>query len=459
MHIVIATPEYPPHAGGGILKFYRMLTPEYAKAGHRVTVLVANPFSPDFPGYEHDSVAVRCVPRTSIAKCAERLGHLSAAPILRAWLAAARALADASLEHAPDCIETTDFGMAFASLAVRRGRPGEVREGHVTCPLIVQMHGSLGQISEHEPPRGADALDLALARLLEAVLIPRADDVQAYSELNAMEWRRRLGRDVRFIPPPFVPSCDVIAGADSGAQVGVVVARIQPWKGPEVLCQAIERLSAAGDRPPKVVWVGRDTPTAAGGRSFDAYLRQKYPGTWGSTIEPVGQKPYDEVLALQSKARFVVVPSDWDTFNFSTAEAMAAGRVVVCSDGVGASSMIEDGVNGFLFAAGDPASLCHALRRTLDLTPSDAQRVGDAARAATTQLDPSKVARIRLEHACALASRHTEPRPMPPWVEEFVHAGADRVGDHGFLDSVSIRDLAHHLGSRLLRRLSEGRSR
>jgi PEP-CTERM/exosortase A-associated glycosyltransferase len=46
-------------------------------------------------------------------------------------------------------------------------------------------------------------------------------------------------------------------------------------------------------------------------------------------------------------------------------EAMAAGRIVVASDVGGHRELVEDGVNGFLFKAGDAASLRSTLARTL----------------------------------------------------------------------------------------------
>ena len=48
VRVLIVTPEYPPHAGGGILKYYRALAPALARQGCQVTVLVAAPTSPDF---------------------------------------------------------------------------------------------------------------------------------------------------------------------------------------------------------------------------------------------------------------------------------------------------------------------------------------------------------------------------------------------------------------------------
>ncbi len=462
MHLVIATPEYPPHSGGGIATFYRTLTPEYVKAGHRVTILVANPFSPDFADYEHDGVVVKCVPLEAVARRSDRLSHLSAAPVLRRWLGAARALADSAERVMPDIVETTDFAVAFAPFACRPG----------SAPVIVQMHGSIGQISEHEPVRGRDELDARMARVIEASLLPACDALQAYSPLNAAEWRGRLHSEVTFVPPalPIVARPMTLAGGQGStgpgsvrpstgpgrtatSEAALVVARVQPWKGPELLCRAVERLGTKA-RGLKIAWVGRDTPTYTDGHSFSGYLGQRYPRIWGRVIEPAGPKPPAEVQALQATARFVIVPSDWDTFNFTAAESMAAGRVVLCSDGVGASFLIRDGVNGLLFKSGDADSLCAALERAMQLTANEAAAVGETARSTVAeQLDPARVARTRVEHACAVAASGRKPSSVPAWLAEFVDTDGDRPADHEFLANVSIRDLSRHLARRLRDRM------
>ncbi len=445
MHLVIVTPEYPPHAGGGILKFYRVLAPRYAAAGHRVTVLVANPFHDRVADYEHNGVVVRSVPRQTVRTCASRFPHLSAAPLLRQWLGAASAAAREAFDCSPDVIEATDFGVMFAPLLIREERP----------PVIVQMHGSLGQISIREPVLPRDELDLALARVVEASLLPVADEIQAYGRLNCEEWSRRLQADCAFIPPALDQSLSRVGHRASGAAgPALVVARVQPWKGPELLCEAVGRLGLSRDAL-SVEWVGRDTATAPGGGSLSAHLAARYPDVWGRSIHAVGPQAPDEVWAKQQAARFVIVPSAWDTFNLTVAEAMAAERVVVCSDGVGASFLIRDGANGFLFKAGDADSLAGVLRRVLDLSAAELGAIGEAAQSTVVrELDPDRIACERLGRMQALVSSTTRRiRPVSDWLAGFVDGSGDRRADSGFLHSVSIREITRHVVGRLHGRL------
>jgi glycosyltransferase involved in cell wall biosynthesis len=439
MKLVIAVPEYPPHTGGGLAKFYGTLAPAMVRAGCDVTVVVASPFSADFESYEHDGVRVRCVAQAAIQMRADDMSHLSATPVFRRWLAAARASRDLVESCQPDCIETTDFGLQFVSFLA----------SPAPSPVIVQCHGSLGQISEHEPRRPELELDLALARLTEATLLPLADDVQTYSSANASEWTARLGRRVRVVPPPLAPAPAAEAGTRGDR--GLVVGRIQSWKGPEVLCQALLRTS---DAPP-IDWVGRDTATAPDGQSLDAYLRERYSAVWGSRIAVVGPLAADAVAERQRHARVVIVPSTWDVYNLTAVEAMQAARVVVCSDGAGARDLIESGRNGFVFPAGDAAALADTLVEALHLAPGKAEAMGRRAREATElTLNPDANARVHLEAVRSVVSQPARRREAPPdWVQAFFAGQVSGRVSPAFLDQMSLKDLSRYLGKRAGARL------
>jgi glycosyltransferase involved in cell wall biosynthesis len=439
MRVVIAAPEYPPHSGGGIGQFYATLAPALVRAGCDVSVVVAAAFSDGFAPYDHDGVVVHPVARAAIdAKVAE-MPHLSAAPVFRRWIAAAQAAHDTACALSPDCIETTDFGLHFVPFVA----------APAPCPIVVQCHGSLGQIGEREPDQPHLALDFSLARLAEATLLPYADDVQTSARANAGEWSARLNRAVTVVPPPFAGRERAADG--SSVTDGLVVGRIQIWKGPGVLCEALR----AVPRMPPIRWVGRDTETAPDGGSLSDFLRGAYPDVWGIRIDPTGPLAHAEVAVLQRRARFVIVPSSWDVYNLTAAEAMHAGRVVICSDGAGASDLIESGRNGFLFTAGDPRSLAAALDRAIDLTPDERASMGARASETVSQrLDPAANARQRVQRFGELVARGPAARhAAPDWVRGFFSGREATGGDRAFLDHVSLRDLSRYLSRRASERL------
>jgi glycosyltransferase involved in cell wall biosynthesis len=445
MRVLVVTPEFPPHTGGGILKYYDLLVPHLVRAGADVTVLVATPFSAFDDYVTPDGVSVRFVPLPEVERHAGRLAHLEAASVYRRYVAAGLAAADivSSLADRLDLVATTDFGLLFAPLLTLDSRP----------PVVVSMHGSLGQIAEHEPIEPKASLDCSLAQLTEAILLPSADSLVAYSPANAEEWRMRLGRQVALLPVPLdLPQPH---DGDAAGFPGLVAARVQAWKGPQVLCEALALLEDRRPADLRIAWVGRDTSTASGGASMQQWLAHAYPGVWGSQVVPLGQRPHADTRRLQASARYIVVPSMWDTFNYTVAESMAAGSVTIASSGAGASYLIDHGVNGYRFDPLDPAQLAERLLEAHGLDAGARRRIGDAAReTVVARLDPQAAAEATLEHFAEVSRRRmTAVRPVP-WVRGFIEGTNDAIGEDAFLENVGIRTLGRHLGRRLLRRLS-----
>ena len=335
-----------------------------------------------------------------------------------------------------------DWGLLFAPWVVEAGPP-----------VAVQLHGSTGQIDFRDPsPR--TALQGHVVRLLEVELLRAAPALHTHSTLNQREWERLTGRRVRSAPPP-VPLAERRLLPGPREDWGLVVGRVQTWKGPDVLCEALRSL---GDRAPHVRWAGRDTVHGESGRSMTALLGETYPDVWGTTVEPVGQVSTGRVAELQARAGFVVVPSLWDVYNLTAVEAMQAGAVVVCSLGAGAADVIEDGSTGFLFPAGDAAALAAALERVRQLSADDRTAIGSAAaRAVREALDPAAVARDKADAYTALGESGPTFAPSP-WAEAAVRAEAVAPAPPlAFLDQFALRDVLTHTARRIRGKLTPER--
>src|SRR5262249_9068490 len=164
VRLLCVVPEYPPHAGGGMLLYYRTLLPELARLGHDVQVLVAAPFSPAFPAWEHDGGKVECVPAARIDEAADRFAHLGPMAHLRRYLGASWAAREHAAQFRFDVVEVADWGLLFAPWIAEAGE----------APISVTLHGSVGQIDLFDAEPSAEGI---LVRMLEAALLAGAGDL------------------------------------------------------------------------------------------------------------------------------------------------------------------------------------------------------------------------------------------------------------------------------------------
>jgi len=94
-----------------------------------------------------------------------------------------------------------------------------------------------------------------------------------------------------------------------------------------------------------------------------------------SNIVWLGQKSQDEVFKLLAISDIAVVPSLFEGFGLTAAEAMAAGLLVVGSDVDGLREVIEHGETGILVPPGDSFALADALTEFLK-HPDRAKEMG-----------------------------------------------------------------------------------
>lgn len=103
--------------------------------------------------------------------------------------------------------------------------------------------------------------------------------------------------------------------------------------------------------------------------------------------------PNAETVAAMAAADVLVLPSRFDGWGAVVNEALMVGTPVICSDRCGASDVIEDGRNGYVFEAGNARSLRERLQRICQdfhwnraaLVAAESTRLGGAAVAARFQ--------------------------------------------------------------------------
>jgi glycosyltransferase involved in cell wall biosynthesis len=133
-------------------------------------------------------------------------------------------------------------------------------------------------------------------------------------------------------------------GAGRGGYA-LYVGRLSPEKGVDVLLSAWR--GTVPGLPLRIVGAAAE---GCGAVSLERGRR--------GSVEWLGPQPHERIQALMRRAFVLVFPSlCYETFGLVIAEAYAAGLPVIGADLGTAAAMVEDGVTGLRFRAGDPDDL------------------------------------------------------------------------------------------------------
>jgi glycosyltransferase involved in cell wall biosynthesis len=145
-------------------------------------------------------------------------------------------------------------------------------------------------------------------------------------------------------------------GIGDGPVVGIV-ARLRTEKGQAVLLNAMaEVIKRMPEARLLIVGVGPDRET------FEKLAKDL---NIAEQIIWVGQKSPDEIYQLYGVMDVVAVPSLFEGFGLSAAEAMAAGVPVVASRVGGLTEVVQDATSGYLVDVGDINELAQSLGELL----------------------------------------------------------------------------------------------
>jgi len=170
------------------------------------------------------------------------------------------------------------------------------------------------------------------------------------------------------------------SGAAESVRIGVA-ARLAPVKGVEDLIAAFALVAPQ---------LGVTLDVAGAGRETDALRGQAESLGIAERVRFLGWR--DDVRALMERWDIYAQPSRAEGFGLAVVEAMAAGLPVVATDVGGLAEVVENGVSGWLVAAGDSRAM--AARLVELVADADARRrMGDAGRArAVSEFSPEREA-------------------------------------------------------------------
>ena len=151
--------------------------------------------------------------------------------------------------------------------------------------------------------------------------------------------------------------------ADTPALRIVYAGQLYPWKGVDILVEAVARIPQA-----RLVILGG----IAGEADFDRIRSLVVARGLAERSELPGGVPQARVAEELARASVVAVPflrsamTERHTSPIKAFEAMAAGRPIVATDLPSSREFLRDGENALLVPPGDVEALAAALRRALE---------------------------------------------------------------------------------------------
>ena len=253
-----------------------------------------------------------------------------------------------------------------------QGNAWEIKKKFPQIPLIVRLHAS-NYLVEHLKKKytpfisklryviGAlrlGKLDMGYWRLYDYKndsdyqFTQTADAIIAPSKIMkqwAVKQWHILPEAIEVISNPFIPSnifLEIPIAENNANKEIVFFGRLNVLKGLVNCTLAMEKiLTKFPNYNFKII--GDDGPGPNTKTSMKDWMQKKLQRVIKRVTFYSGQE-YDKLPALISSASIVLIPSLFESFSYTCAEAMAAGKVVIGSNGTGMEDIIVNNFNGIL---------------------------------------------------------------------------------------------------------------
>lgn len=398
MHIVLANQWYPPESGwGGVAMYNHTIAHAYRALGHEVTVIARrnDQTTPAFA--EADGIRIhRLLTRDHYRWRRMPLFGFYSRPFQQlAYSWRVRRLIESLHKMTP--IDVVEFAEINAEGFFFARAPW--------IPFVVRCHTPTFVLREFI---GSDKLpfDTRIISACEKQTIRRAHALTAPSKDMARRVARAAGIDsekITVIPNP-LPSYGSNGNANGKKQVRaeneltvLYVGRVERAKGVLVLAEAIPRVVKKNPRVRFLV-AGYDRPTPRGTSQRTELEEQLARAGVRANVEFAGAVDQSNLRALYDRADLCVAPAlQYESFSYTCAQAMAAGKPVIATRVGGVPETVEAGVAGLIVEPDEPSQLAEAIVQLLN----DGERrvaMGRAGREKVLrEFDPLKVAQRNLE--------------------------------------------------------------
>jgi glycosyltransferase involved in cell wall biosynthesis len=246
-------------------------------------------------------------------------------------------------------------------------------------PFVVTIHGGVLDLPEkvkqtfNAPIVGGWEWGKLFGLLFRSHrLLADADAIITCNPREAALWREKFPSKRVVVQPHGVPTADYEKDCRErartafpeicGREVLLSAGRLDPIKNQSwLLEQAPEIFRRHPDAILVLAGACTDQPY---GEQIERQLREL--GLQKRVLLTGGLPPNDSrLIGLMQEARALLLPSLSETFGLVILEAWAAGTMVLSSRTSGASALIEQGKNGWLFDLEKPETFHHALKKTL----------------------------------------------------------------------------------------------
>lgn len=367
MRIGLVSYEYPPQRGlGGVGTYTFRLAGALGRAGHEVVVLAGPSEEPDLeqPNVTIHRIAARYEPPLGISAFRWLYWRVFATmmdkahPLVWHWMrwnmASGNALLDIHRKTPLDVIEAPEH--AANGLFVGRLR---------RWPMVVRVHGPWDLFFGINRTDGT-AMNRMLA-YLERRSTDHAQIVTTPSHTMSAFIRSKWNlADAPKVVPNFmdVPADAAPLPPESEPPRIVCAGRLERFKGQDTLIKAFARI-AANHPTAELYIIGPDQWSTT--ESFASVVDQLVPESHiRRRIILTGPQPLAQVQEQLRQASIAVVcSSGFESFSFSTLEAMAAARPIVGSRVGAIPELLDDGRCGLIAAPGNVSQFADALDRLL----------------------------------------------------------------------------------------------
>ena len=438
MKILFILPEYYPHSGGGISTYYLNYLKALKPIVNQINVLVGSGYVQSDESYVVNGIDIQYLKPHIYQKYLSKFSKFDLYPEYRNNIAASWAMFEqAKNGEGFDVVECVDFGLGFIPWLVNHSKP-----------VVVRLHGSSGQIDLAE--NCSDGLGADLHRQAELILLKSADVIISHSKANKNYWENILQqKDIEVIYPIYEQQLTTIPLSEKKNN-GIVCARIQEWKGPDVLAEA---LSLIDNTKIKIDWFGRDTPFN-NSISKNNQLKLKYPKIWGNIIVSHLPLRNTEIALMQQKAKFAIIPSTWDMFNFTGLEYMNAETLLICSSGAGISELIINGINGFIFEKGNAKALADCIMNLSKISDNDYSIITKNAKSTLSDILNKKMILEANISQYKKLSRLTLTKNRNVFIEDLFRPNEKNKTYIDPIEHISLKKLLAHILQRIIKKFS-----